>query len=544
MGGGGAALRAAVEACKFKVSTTLVSVAPIGKGGSTCQVSSEILGINAPIGEKDSPEIHFNDILKAGQGCVDPKLAEILAHESPKRLEELCEWGVPFEEDGTQLKQVKFTGNTHPRSCYVGNRTGLEIVRALKKALQGYDARIYENIRIVQLIMKEGEVNGAIGINVKTFETIVINAKSTILASGGGGQLYYLNVNNEDVSGDGYILAYDAGAQLVNMEFIQFGPAVVWPKIKLIIHGALWKLNPRLLNIYGEEFMLKYCKSRSELHKVFESKSHHFPFIIDEPSRHVDIGIYNEILERRATENSGVKFDVTHNGDLAVEKSPLISKILLNAGVNLKKHPIEIATLAQHFIGGVKINEKACTTVPGLYAAGEVAGGFHGATRPGGDSLSACQVFGSIAGENAAKQALKKNLTRIKENNLRKIEKKLRKVKCEGNTPVKQVLSHIKRLAWNNLAIVREKQSLEALLKEVKKTSEKYPELINVESEDELLLLLSLKNFLKLSYIIGTAALLREESRGTHYRIDFPHKNKRFRCMLPISRFKIGFKVS
>jgi fumarate reductase (CoM/CoB) subunit A len=543
IGGGGAALRAAVEAHKFNVSITLVCSNPIGKGGCTSQTSSEILGINAALADEDSPETHYQDIVRVGQQCSDLILARTLAYNSPIRLNELAEMGVPFEKENSKLKQIKFTGNSYPRACYVGNRTGVKIINALMEIIKDTDINIQENIRIVKLISNQSRVIGALGINLKTLSEVIINAKSTILATGGGGQLYSLNVNNDDVNGDGYILAFDIGAELVNMGFIQFGPGVVYPKTRFIIHGPIWRLRPILTNGKGEPFIHNYCEIEQELQEVFESKAANFPFSVDVPSMKLDMSIYTEIIENRGTENKGVKIIFPTIGNSLELRSPHLVKTLRNLGFDLENDNIEIANLAHHFIGGVKINGRAQTNIPGLYAAGEVAGGIHGANRPGGDSLAACQVFGHIAGENAAMEAAKTKSFKIKEEEIVTINKKDSLLGFKGKTDVKQIIENIRRTAWHNIAIIRDEAGITEFLRKIQKISGEYKNIVDLKNEDDLLDLISLLNFLKLGWIIGNEILLRKESRGTHFRKDYPYKDDKLGYMISLNKEKIPLRV-
>ncbi|MEW6377259.1 MAG: FAD-dependent oxidoreductase [Thermodesulfobacteriota bacterium] len=511
IGGGGAGSRAAYEAKRAEpgLKVTIVMDGRWGICGSTCFSASEALGINAPLnmaGDGDSPEIFLQDILETGLGLSDPKLGCLIAYESGDRIRELIELGVHFNSHKGKILQKKLSGCTKSRSLSKGGRTGIAIVTALKKAALRLGVEAIEGIRLVDLITDGEGVFGALGIH--RGKEIRILARAVILACGGAGRIFPHNINPTSLHGDGFAMAYRAGAILTNMEFIQIGPGVVYPKMKFIIHSHMWNFHPRLRNSLGKEFLSDYLPAGMSKDEILSLKSMSFPFSVRTVARYVDIAISKEILAGRNSPHGGVLFDVTHvsEADLSA-KSPVTFQAFLRNGINLSKELIEIAPLVQSFNGGVKINEDGATNIPGLFAAGEVSGGVHGADRPGGNNLTDSQVFGYRGGRAAAKFAAQRTRKPPQEiPNHRSIS--LNKPKG---------ISQIQKAIGNSLMVVRSGYGLEELLQRVNQFREENP-----------LMDLGMENFLLVTEMIARSALLRAESRGVHYREDYPESSSSF----------------
>ncbi|MFH1931536.1 MAG: FAD-binding protein [Pseudomonadota bacterium] len=505
VGGGGAASRAAYEAKRFDpgLDVTVAVEGEWGKCGSTVWVASEALGINAPLnaaGDGDSPEVFLDDILETGLGLANRSLAEKIAFESSDRISELVELGVEFDSTNEKIRQRKLSGCTKARSLSQGGQTGVAIVSALKRASLEKGVNVLEGIRIVDLIHKDGEVWGARGL--RQGEQIDILAKAVILANGGAGAIFPHNINHSSLRGDGYSMAYRAGALLTNMEFIQIGPGVVFPKMHFIIHSHMWRFSPRLKNSLGKEFLDDYLPTGTSRDEVLSLKAMSFPFSVRTNARYVDISISKEIMSGRGTEHGGVFFDVTHvpEGELR-EKAPVTYETFIKRGINLCADRIEIAPLVQSFNGGIKIDENAATSVPGLFAVGEVSGGVHGADRPGGNNLADCQVFGYRGGRAAAvlaadrawkaKEAIRDDKLIVMENS-------------EKIAPIRNAIDRA-------LMVVRQKEDLEELLDKIQSFRHETPTLDVVTD-----------NVLLTAEMVARSAILRQESRGVHYREDFP----------------------
>ncbi|MFC2070771.1 FAD-binding protein [Chloroflexota bacterium] len=505
VGGGGAGSRAAYEAKRFAPGLdVLVAVdGTWGTGGSTVWRASETLGINAPLNaaeDGDSPEVFLNDILETGLGLANPSLASIIAYESSDRILELINLGVEFDHQCGQILQRKLSGCTRARSLSKGGETGVSIVSVLKNASLEKGVRVLEGVRVLDLIHENGEVWGARAL--KEGRQVDILAKAVILANGGAGAMFPHNVNHSSLHGDGYAMAYRAGALLGNMEFIQIGPGVVFPKINFIIHSYMWRFSPRLRNVSGKEFLDEYLPPGLSRDEALSLKAMSFPFSVRTDARYVDIAMYKEITCGRGTEHGGILFDVQHVPESQLkEKAPITYQTFLDSGVNLCTDTIEIAPLVQNFNGGIKIDENAAATVPGLFAVGEVSGGVHGADRPGGNNLTDCQVFGYRGGRAAAALALERSW------NLKDASQPEELIAQENTGGLKHIQEELDKC----LMIVRRKENLFELL-----------EIIRDFRQSISLLSIADDNLLINAEIFARTALLREESRGTHYREDAP----------------------
>jgi fumarate reductase (CoM/CoB) subunit A len=523
IGGGGAGSRAAYEAKRLEPELdVLVVVDGIwGSGGSTVWNASETLGINAPLNtadDGDSPQIFLRDIIDTGLGLANPALASIIASESSDRILELIELGAEFDRIDGKLLQRKLSGCTRARSLSKGGETGVTIVSALKKACLAEGVKLLEGARVLELIHENGEVWGARAL--KNWKQIDILARAVILANGGAGAMFPHHVNHPSLQGDGFAMAYRAGALLTNMEFIQIGPGVVFPKIHFIIHSHMWRFSPRLRNASSKEFLDEYLPAGLSREQALSLKAMSFPFSVRTDARYVDIAMYKEIIEGRGTKHDGVYFDVKHIPESQLkEKSPITYQTFLNIGINLCTDTIEIAPLVQNFNGGIRIDENAATTVPGLFAVGEVSGGVHGADRPGGNNLADCQVFGYRGGRAAAALALKRSPM------LRELSPSTELIVLERKESLKPICDAIDR----SLMVVRRRENLLELI-----------DLIHDYRQNVSILSTADDNLLLNAEIFAKAALFREESRGTHYREDFPNTSQSWATPSFIRRRKTG----
>jgi fumarate reductase (CoM/CoB) subunit A len=427
---------------------------------------------------------------------------------------------------------------TYPRVCVKDGVTGRAILEGLMKAIKQTDIQVFENVMATRLLTKEGAVVGAVGIRLETGDLLLFKAKSTILATGGAGCVFLFNAFTPEMTGDGYAMAYDVGAKLINMEFIQMGPAIVHPIIR-VISGPLWRFNPELYNVLGEKFLERYLPSNVTSSEVFKLKA--FPFSTRNSAMFLDIAIYSEIKFGRGTEHGGIFFDVTHASEEEFEQiAPITFKDMLSYGIDLRKQPVEIGIVAQNFGGGVKINEKAETGIPGLYAAGEVAGGLRGPDRPGGNALAECQVFGARAGRYATKRAKKVGDPVL---DLMQVEREVKRINniLNGEVEPRVIRKRIQRIMWEEAFIIRNGAGLKRALNELREIEEKWLPYIH-SSKRELFEALSLRNLVIVGKAIVLAALTREESRGSHYREDFPKKDEKWLKYISIYRANKGMK--
>ncbi|MDD5014497.1 MAG: FAD-binding protein [Atribacterota bacterium] len=526
IGGGGAGERAALEAIKRGTSTTIVVKGELGESGCTARAVSELSAYSAALGDsdpRDKPYFHFRDTVDQGRSLANQKLIRILSEEAPNRFKELVEMGARFKKRGNKFEQLLADASSIPRACHFGADTGREIASTLKKEILKSEIRVIENTLITKLLTFGKTVVGATGIKINTGEFITFKAKSTVLATGGGGQLFSLNAQPPDVTGDGFALAYNAGADLINMELIQIGPALVHPIKGYLLVTNFWKLNPRIYNKHGEEIIAKYLPSNLSLEEIFTAKQFAFPFMFDYPSMYLDIAMHTEIKKGNGTEHNGVYLDVSHNSLEKIESEvPVSYKWLKERGIDISKQPIEIAPVVQCFIGGVSFNEHAESTVPGLYVCGEVAGGAHGAARPGGNLLAISQVFGFIAGREAAKRALPIEKVKIDNSEIEEEKERIFGWLKKDSKDPEEIIKKIQKIMWGNVSAVRNKNGLESTLKELNYIKNNDLFEVGVSIKKDLYKTLIAENMVKVAELITRAALLRSESRGCHYREDFP----------------------
>lgn len=536
VGAGGAALRAAVEARRAGANVLLVTKGRLGKSGasSTAARITAVGGYNVANGlvdPEDSPLEHYRDIMVAADGTCDPKLARILAHEAPDTLHDLEQMGVPFvKQDGRHVVcQGCFA--SRPRMHLIQGHAA-PIVAALAKEALALGVRVIEEAMITDFAVDGDECCGALILSADGTVTAV-HAGAVVLATGGGGSLFALNFNPPDVTADGYAMALRAGADLINMEFMQGGPGLVYP-VRGELESWVWALRPRLYNAQHEEFLQEYAGEAGSPAEVMEARAAHYPFSGTAISRYLDIAIKREVEAGRGTPRRGVYLDFTQvdldqlpdtpRGDEIRQLWPITVAWFAERGVDLKSQPVEVAIFGHALNGGLRIDEKCETTLPGLFAAGETAGGPHGADRLGGNMILACQVFGRRAGIFAAARAAERSTSpppSAFDAPLARIER-LRAQR--GDLTPHEVKKHLRESAWQGLLINRSEAQLHTFLTEMEELDGEATR-VNAPAPRDLQQLLEIENLNLTARVIGEAAMRREESRGSHYREDFPEKD-------------------
>src|SRR3954470_2738393 len=425
IGAGGAGLRAAIEAAAHDVRVGLVCKSLLGKA-HTVMAEGGVAAALANVDDRDSWRVHFADTLRGGQYVNNWRMAELHAKEAPERVNELEAWGALFDRtaDG-RILQRNFGGHRYPRLAHVGDRTGLEMIRVLQDrgVHQGID--VYMECNVTTLLTDGGRVAGAFAYDRERGRFRVFRAKAVVLATGGIGRAFKITSNSWEYSGDGHALAYEAGADLIDMEFVQFHPTgMVWPPgvRGLLITEAVRGEGGILRNKDGERFMWKYLP---------EERRHEYAATDEEAARwvtaaaagqtidarrppelstrdNVSRAIYTEVKEGRGSPHGGVFLDISYlPADHVRRKLPsMYDQFKELADVDITKGPMEIAPTTHYVMGGIRVDaETGASTVPGLFAAGESSGGMHGANRLGGNSLSDLLVFGARAGAAAAAHA-------------------------------------------------------------------------------------------------------------------------------------------
>lgn len=514
IGSGGAGCRAAIEVSENGLEPLIVSKGLSFKSGCTGMAEGGYNAVLGTVDPDDSFEAHYIDTIKGGSFLNDSKLVEILVKEAPKRLIDLENYGAIFDrKESGEIDQRPFGGQSYRRTCYHGDRTGLEIITALKEEIIRREIQTMDEIMITSLIVEDGVAKGALGLNLKNSETIAFKSKSIILATGGAGNLYPITSNPVQKCGDGYALAWNAGADLLDMEQVQFHPTgMVYPESMrgVLVTEAVRAEGGILLNKNGERFMKKYDQRMELATRDVVSRA-----------------IYTEIMEGRGTEHGGVYLDVTHLPAKVIEEK-LESMFIQfkDVGIDIREEPMEVAPTAHHFMGGVRIDEWCRTNIKNLFAAGEVAGGVHGANRLGGNALAETQVFGKRAGEAAAKNAIK-NDTNLNKTQIEKEEYKIKSMVKDGNISPTKLKEKLQKTMWENVSIIRNKDGLKSALKDINEIQIKMDDVYVPETSGfnkYLQEVIELRNMITVAKLVIKSALIRKESRGAHFREDYPQR--------------------
>lgn len=515
VGSEAAGARAAIEASRLGVKVVLVTKGRWGRSGATITAGADVevdgrsivdlFGL--PADPKDSKEAFFMDIVRGGWYVSDQRLVEVHVEEAPLRVKELIDWGLRIEG------VFHNPGHSYKRGLLT---SGLEIVKALKRGLREWreNIEIIEDTMIVDLLTNKGRVVGATALNLRTGEFIVFKAKAVILATGGALRLYPYTTGSEDLTGDGHGMAYRVGAKFIDMQYVQFllvcfihPPTMVTSINRLLQRRCGW-----LLNRYGERLMERWDPERMEgTTRDFKA-----------------IGVMEEILEGR-----GAYLSLKHLPDNVIDELRKSRYTLKGADKkfwdNLKKNAIEIFPASHFFCGGIKINEQCGTNIPGLYAAGEVAGGLHGANRLSGNAIPHVLVQGARAGRGAAEYGLKANHLAINRKQLQMSRDRVFRPleRRDGISPIK-LRKEIQKLAWEDAGVVRQRLGLERALGDVERIKKKDLPRLYVTAEEKLynkewIEALQVENMLLTLELIVRSALARTESRGNHYRKDHPH---------------------
>jgi len=521
IGAGGAGLRAAIEASAQGASVGLICKSLLGKA-HTVMAEGGIAAALANVDVKDNWQTHFCDTMKGGKMLNNWRMAQIHAQEAPDRVKELEMWGALFDRtnDG-KILQRPFGGHTWRRLCHVGDRTGLEMIRTLQEKGIHSGIDVYMECTIIKLL-KDGErISGAFGYWRESGRFVVFKAKSVILATGGIGKAYKITSNSWEYTGDGHALAYEAGAELIDMEFVQFHPTgMVWPpSVKgLLVTEAVRGDGGILKNSKGERFMEKYDPQKMELSTR------------DVVAR----AIYTEVKEGRGSPHGGAFLDISHKDPEYIKRKlpSMYHQFLEFADIDITKDPMEVGPTTHYMMGGVRVQaENGASTVPGLFAAGEVAGGMHGANRLGGNSLSDLLVFGRRAGWGAAQYAneINGNSLKIDEDELDQAAREMLQPfeNAHGENPY-TVHHSLQDVMQNYFGVFRNEDGLKEGLVKLQELKERASHL---KIEGSRLynpgwhLCRDLKSMLIVSEAIAKSALQRQESRGAHSRVDYPSTN-------------------
>jgi len=515
IGAGGAGLRAAIEALAQGASVGVVCKSLLGKA-HTVMAEGGIAAAMANVDAADSWKTHFRDTMRGGKFLNNWRMAQLHAQESPDRVRELEQWGALFDRtESGDILQRAFGGHTFKRLCHVGDRTGLEMIRTLQDrgVQQGID--VYMECTVTRLLMDGGRVAGAFAYWRENGRFIVFKAKSMVIATGGIGKAWRVTSNSWEYTGDGMALAYEAGAELMDMEFVQFHPTgMVWPPgvQGILVTEAVRGEGGILRNKAGERFMGKYDPKRMELSTR------------DVVAR----SIYTEVKEGRGTEHGGAYLDISHKPAEYVKKKlpSMYHQFKELADVDITKGPMEVGPTCHYMMGGIRVDaETAESTVHGLFAAGEAAAGLHGANRLGGNSLSDLLVFGRRAGLAAAQHAKRSSTPSIHNTQIEQAEKELlAPFSNSGTESPYAVHRDLQEVMQNLVGIFRTDADLKKALAELAKLKSRAAKAFVEGSRlfnPGWHLSYDLKAMLIVSEAVTHSALARTESRGAHSRIDY-----------------------
>ena len=542
LGAGGAGLRAAIECSMNGLSTGLVCKSLLGKAHTVMAEG----GVAASLGNADSRDhwkIHFRDTMRGGKFLNNWRMAELHAKHAPERVRELEEWGAVFDRTKTGLiNQRNFGGHRYPRLAHVGDRTGLEIIRTLQDhgVHQGID--VYMECTGLDLIKDEDRISGMVAMWRDSGEFIIFHCKAIILATGGGGKAWKITSNSWEYTGDGYGIAYEAGAELMDMEFTQFHPTgMVWPPS---IRGALVTEAVRgeggvLINSEKNQFMYDNIPDRFSA-ETADTKEEAARWLSgDKDARRppelltrdvVARAIRKEVKAGRGSPHGGVFLDIASRRspeDIKRKLPSMYHQFNVLAELDITKEPMEVGPTLHYFMGGVRVDaDSQMTNVPGLFACGECAAGVHGANRLGGNSLSDLLVCGKLAGSGAVNyiQAIS-GQPKLNDDQAKKVVRSATNIlnRDSGENPY-LIHENLQELMQNNVGIVR---TNELLLEGIKGILDLWDNFNNVKADGASQFnpgwhqAISLRNLLVTSEAVARAAIMREESRGAHSRIDF-----------------------
>jgi len=500
-------------AAKNNARVIVVNKGRIQRTGATIMAPGAISAVDDRWKQEgDSKTIHFEDTVRGGSFLNDQEMVKSLCEKSPELVLELERMGALFqrEADGVSYKLRIDGGHRFPRCPFLEDRTGKEMLKAMVGALRKLHVPFLENVMVTRLVREKGCVVGAVGVGTQTGDPVVLESKAVVLATGGGGTIYENTDNPIDLTGDGYALALDAGISLRDMEFVQFYPVgfLFPPALKGMLAGLPYYC--RLYNAPGERFMENYDPERLEL----------------STRDRVSQAIMREVRAGRGTPRGGVYMDMTYQEPGFIARmTPALYATYRNIGIDPEKERVEVAPTVHFFMGGMEVDSKWSTELPGLFGSGEVCGGMHGGNRLSQNALAEILVSGMVSGEEAAKYASRAPSSSIDPGEAlleaRKIEEILGARGGEAPSTLKR---RIRQVMWEHVGVFRTEGSLDRALEEISCISS-LP--VRITQKDrylnrELLEAMEIRNMVKTAEAVIRSALCRKESRASHYREDFP----------------------
>ncbi|APW99719.1 succinate dehydrogenase [Halobiforma lacisalsi AJ5] len=535
IGAGAAGARVAIELAESGVEPLVIGKRDHGDAHTTWAAG----GINAALGSLDDEDdwtIHAADTLNEGHHLNDPTAVELTAREMPDRIRELVDWGMPFDrtQDGA-INQRYFGAQSYRRTCFVGDRTGEAMLEALIDRAQELEVPYRENVMITRLLSDGQRVSGAVGFDMESGRGLVFRSNHVVLAAGGFSAIFERHSSRDDENnGDAQALALEAGARLLDLEFVQFHPTGMvgerygeeWDG--RLVTEAVRGEGGRLYNTEGERFMERYSPDQMEL----------------DARDVVARAIARELEEGRGSENGGVFLDISHRDDDYVrDRLPRMVERFESLGVDITEEPIEVAPTAHYTMGGVDVDfETGETGVEGLYAVGETVAGVHGANRLGGNSLAETVAIGKLVGEHVASEVTAEDESPTVTDETRALaQREFASLEtlaaADGHVEPTELLADLRALMWRHAGILRDEKGLREALAKLEAVRERTTDL-RVEggpTSPSFEFAVDLSFSLIVAETALRAALERTESRGAHYRSDYPEMNEDWRVNLVVS---------
>jgi fumarate reductase (CoM/CoB) subunit A len=520
VGAGGAGCRAAIEASKHNLDVIILSKELLGKAHTAMAEG----GYNVSLGNvdpDDNPETHFKDTIVGGNYLNNQKLAEILVNDAPQRIFDLEDMGAVFDRTPEgKIAQRPFGKQSWRRTAYASDRTGSEIMVTLIEGVRKSSVRVFDEVFSTRLLVRDGKISGVCAVDLKYGDYLVFRAKAIVMATGGAGRIFSVTSNAQLDVGDGYAMAYEAGCEMIDMEMVQFHPTgMVKPESARgrLVTEAVRGEGGILLNNKGERFMNRY-----------------YPEVMELAGRdQVARSIMTEVKEGRGSPDGGVYLSIAHLPRSIIEfRLESMIEQFEDAGVDIREEPMQVSPTAHHFMGGIRIDENSSTNISGLYAAGECTGGVHGGNRLGGNALADTQVYGALAGENAAEYA--KNVSHLGvdreeiQDEFARLESMLKRK--EGISPA-DARNELTELMWTKVQIFRKEDEMQYAVNELRRIEKEVVPNIKVDVPVKRFnpgwhQAIEFAHMVITARMVAEAAEMRKGSRGAHFRVDADPNDK------------------
>ena len=509
IGGGAAAMRAAIAAHDSGARVNVVSKQTPGHSGNSVIARS---GHSAPFSHQDTPEDFFQDVIRGGEDVSHQPIVEALSRDGCDAIEELVGWGVPFLTRDGQIETQPSAGHRYPRGCYTVKNVATEVARPVRSQVDDRGIAVLDHIMLHELLVDDGRCRGALGMNRSNGDTCIVQADATIIATGGGADVYAQTTNVTGVTGDGLAMALRAGVDLVDMEFVQYYPvALRWPVTRLLASPTLFPLGAKLYNAQGERFMASLPQGTENVTRDIRSRA-----------------IFREIAAGRGIDDDAVILSLEDIDAADFRRyAPDMAHIADIKHLDYRNTRFLVRAEAHFFCGGIRTDDVGATSLPGLYAIGEAAGGCHGANRLANNAFTECYVFGKRAGDHAAAYSQQRvdgdgHLDALAQDGLRRLEQRTHN--AAGTQAQADVRRALRQCVWEQVGVIRTAEILQQALTTIEASAEA-AKACRGDRPATMVHCLELDNLVLVAEAIARAALFRQESRGTHYREDFPERN-------------------